>query len=133
LTERFLTVNVVRSAVPALGITRLERATLNQVHQLGVYPTADRGVIPRMRYAAVFHSVSNQGAYRGETDTGAVYATASVIDPKRSTTRAGTSTPFGPVRRGSGADEAEDPGRKLTLDAHLKAAVNARITLEILR
>jgi len=31
--------------------------------------------------------VSNEGAYRGETDTGAAYATASVIDPKRSTTR----------------------------------------------
>ena len=71
--------------------------------QFNFYPTADRGVIPRMGYAGVFHQVSNEGAYRGETATAAAYATASVIDPQ-STTRAGISTPFRP--------EAEDPGRK---------------------
>jgi hypothetical protein len=59
--------NVARSAVPALGITRLQRTALNWVYQLGIYPTANRAVIPRMGYAGVFHQVNNEGAYRGET------------------------------------------------------------------
>ena len=53
--------------------------------------------------------MSNEGAYRGETDTGAAYATASVIDPKRSTTRAGTSTPFGPRSSLSGLGSITQP------------------------